>query len=175
MGIRPPTAADQTEFLALAHTSAEFLRPWINPPLTVEQYETYLTRRQANQDGGGFVCERRSGQIVGVINMSNIVRGYFQSAYLGYWVGAPFAGRGWMTEALQLVVRHAFDEMKLHRLEANIQPDNLRSIALVRRCGFKKEGYSPRYLQIFGVWRDHERWAVLADEGNGSQQHMAGE
>jgi ribosomal-protein-alanine N-acetyltransferase len=69
-----------------------------------------------------------------------------------------------MTDGMRLVTRYAFDEMKLHRVEANIQPDNIASIALVRKCGFRLEGFSPRYLQVFGEWRDHERWALLADE-----------
>ena len=67
-----------------------------------------------------------------------------------------------MREGLQAVVRHAFGKLGLHRVEANIQPDNSASIALVRSCGFSQEGYSPRYLKIAGRWRDHERWARLA-------------
>jgi ribosomal-protein-alanine N-acetyltransferase len=69
-----------------------------------------------------------------------------------------------MKEGLRLVLRYAFRELKLHRLEANIQPDNIPSLALVKSCGFRKEGLSPRYLKINGEWRDHERWAILADE-----------
>ena len=68
-----------------------------------------------------------------------------------------------MTQAMRLTIRHAFDDLKLHRLEANIQPGNLPSIALVKKCGFEKEGYSPRYLKVLGEWRDHERWAIRAD------------
>jgi ribosomal-protein-alanine N-acetyltransferase len=68
-----------------------------------------------------------------------------------------------MGEAMRLVTRYAFDEMGLHRLEANIQPANTASIALVRSCGFVQEGYSPDYLRVFGEWRDHERWAIRAD------------
>jgi ribosomal-protein-alanine N-acetyltransferase len=73
-------------------------------------------------------------------------------------------GRGLMSEAVSLVVTQAFEELGLHRVEANIQPDNKPSIALVRGLGFRQEGYSPRYLRIAGEWRDHERWAILADE-----------
>lgn len=72
-----------------------------------------------------------------------------------------------MTEAFRMTVQHAFEEIGLHRLEANIQPGNVRSIALVRRLGFRYEGFSPRYLKIGGVWSDHQRWAILADEFSG--------
>lgn len=100
---------------------------------------------------------------MGAINLNEIVRGNFQSAYVGYYVGSLYAGQGYMQEALKLVIDYAFHNMGLHRLEANIQPANTASIALVKRCGFHKEGFSPRYLKINGTWRDHERWAILAD------------
>lgn len=99
---------------------------------------------------------------MGVINISNMVGGLFRSGYLGYYAFTGHERQGYMREGLQGVIRHAFRRLKLHRLEANIQPDNLASIALVASCGFAKEGYSPRYLKIGGRWRDHERWAVLA-------------
>ena len=92
-----------------------------------------------------------------------IVRGPLQQAYLGYYAFSPHEGRGYMLEALQLVLRHAFRVLKLHRIEANIQPGNAPSIALVRAAGFDKEGFSPRYLKIGGRWRDHERWAINSD------------
>jgi ribosomal-protein-alanine N-acetyltransferase len=164
VGIRPPNPADRDEFIELARASVEHLRPWIDPPTTPERFDTYLQRRAAQGDQGVLVCELASGRIAGVINVSNIVRGFFQSAFLGYWIGAPFARRGLMTEAMLLLLQHAFGELKLHRLEANIQPGNQPSIALARRCGFCKEGYSPKYLQILGEWRDHERWAIRSDQ-----------
>jgi ribosomal-protein-alanine N-acetyltransferase len=98
-----------------------------------------------------------------VVNLSEIVRGGFQSAYLGYYAFVPCAGRGLMFEGLGLVLRHAFSRMRLHRLEANIQPENRASLALVERLGFRREGFSSRYLKIGGRWRDHERWAVLKE------------
>jgi len=166
VGLRRPTAGDREEFLALARESVEFLRPWTDPPATSERFDEYLRRRQGGQgemDDGVLVCEIASGRIAGVINVSCIVRGFFQSAFVGYWIGKPFARRGYMTGGLRLLMGYAFGEMKLHRLEANIQPGNLPSIALVRRCGFAKEGLSPKYLRVFGEWRDHERWAVRAE------------
>jgi [ribosomal protein S5]-alanine N-acetyltransferase len=163
IGIRRPSAADRDEFVALAGASCGFLRPWMDPPATPERYDVYLRGRGTPTDDGMLICEPASGRIVGVININCIVRGLFQSAYLGYWIGAPFANRGYMTEAMNLLVAHAFAEMGLHRLEANIQPENRHSIALVRRCGFEREGFSPKYLRVFGEWRDHERWAVRAE------------
>jgi [ribosomal protein S5]-alanine N-acetyltransferase len=101
--------------------------------------------------------------IAGVVNVSEIVRGSFQSAYLGYFAFEPFAGRGFLRSGLSLVIAHCFGELRLHRLEANIQPNNARSIALVKSLGFRMEGFSPRYLKIGGRWRDHERWALLSE------------
>ena len=139
-------------------------RPWGEYPDSREKFDEYLARRELPDQEGFLVCERASGAIAGVININSIVRGFFQSGYLGYYVGEPFARRGYMTEGLRLVAKYAFDELKLHRLEANIQPANAASIALVRKVGFRYEGYSSRYLLIHGQWRDHERWALLADE-----------
>ena len=95
-------------------------------------------------------------------NITNIVRGNFRSGYLGYYVFAGHARQGLMTEGLQLVIRHAFGKLGLHRLEANIQPRNVASVAIARACGFSREGFSPRYLKIRGRWQDHERWARVA-------------
>jgi [ribosomal protein S5]-alanine N-acetyltransferase len=164
VSIRRPAAADAAEFVATMRASAALHHPWGEYPTTLEKFDEYLRRRQQPHDDGFLVCERATGAIAGVININSIVRGFFQSGYLGYYAAAPFAGRGYMTEGLRLVTRYAFDELKLHRLEANIQPGNAASLALARRCGFRREGYSPRYLMILGAWRDHERWALLADD-----------
>jgi ribosomal-protein-alanine N-acetyltransferase len=164
VGIRRPSAEDADEFVSLMSASAAFHRPWGEYPATREKFDEYLARRQLPHEDGFLVCERSSGAIVGVININAIIRGFFQSGYLGYYVGERFAGRGYMSEGLRLVTRYAFEELKLHRVEANIQPGNLASIALARKCGFRREGYSPRYLMICGEWRDHERWALLADD-----------
>lgn len=161
--LRTPVRSDEDEFIALMRASRRLHRRWLYPPLTRESYRAYLERIADDRHEGFLACRRRDSAIVGWLNISEIVRGPFQSAYLGYGAGAPFAGQGYMSEALRLVVRHAFTTLRLHRLEANIQPGNIASIALVRRCGFEREGYSPRYLKIGGRWRDHERWAIRAD------------
>jgi ribosomal-protein-alanine N-acetyltransferase len=111
-----------------------------------------------------LACRMEDGAIVGFFNIGQIVRGRLQSAYLGYGAVAEHAGNGYMTEAMRLVLRRAFTDLALHRLEANIQPGNARSIALVERSGFVKEGFSERYLKIAGRWRDHERWAIRVEQ-----------
>jgi ribosomal-protein-alanine N-acetyltransferase len=111
-----------------------------------------------------FACRCDDGAIAGAINLSEIIRGPFQNAFVGYFMGAAFAGRGYMTEALGLVLKHGFRHLKLHRIEANLQPGNSASRALVRRAGFRLEGYSPRFLKIAGRWRDHERWAITVED-----------
>jgi [ribosomal protein S5]-alanine N-acetyltransferase len=131
---------------------------------TREGFADYIERCGQSDFEGFLVCRKEDDAIVGSINLSQIFRGGFKSAYLGYQVGEPFAGRGYMTEAIELVLRYAFREMKLHRLEANIQPENGASIAIVKRAGFTKEGYSRRYLKISGRWRDHERWAIVMED-----------
>ena len=161
--LRSPRSRDSEEFLGLVRAGRRLHHPWTHPPDTAQRYEGYLRRCRREDFRGLFVCLREEGVIAGVFNLSQILRGGFQNAYLGYYVGARFANRGYMTEGLRLVLRHAFHRMKLHRLEANIQPENLDSIELVRRCGFRREGFSPRYLKVGGRWRDHERWAITAE------------
>lgn len=105
-----------------------------------------------------------SNELVGVINISHIIRASFRSAHLGYYGFSGFEGRGLMRQGIQLVLRHAFLKLKLHRIEANIQPQNVASRRLLLKLGFTREGYSRRYLKISGRWRDHERWAMLAEQ-----------
>lgn len=161
--LRPATAEDRNEFLTRARTSRALHRPWNYAPEDDEAFSAYLERCRTSIDGS-LVCRREDDAIAGVINVSNIVLFGFRSAALGYYSFEPFAGRGYMAEGLHLVIRRAFGELRLHRLEANIQPGNTRSIALVKAAGFRFEGYSPRFLKIGGRWRDHERWALLADD-----------
>ena len=111
-----------------------------------------------------LACDIETGAITGIFTISQIVRGAFQSAYLGYYAHEQFAGQGLMREALEQVLDHSFGALGLHRVEANIQPGNAPSIALARGAGFRLEGFSPRYLLIGGQWRDHERYAITADE-----------
>ena len=162
--LRAPVKGDSEEFVALNRASRRLHRGLVSPPVEPEQFDAFL-KRCRREDGACFlVCRVEDGRIVGVMNLSQIVLGGFRSAYLGYYTGGRYAGRGYMTEALGLLLRHAFESLKLHRVEAHIQPGNRASLALVKRAGFVKEGYSRRYLKICGRWRDHERWAILAED-----------
>lgn len=159
--IRPPCPEDRAAFLVASRASRDLHQPWISPPLTDEEFDLYLNRFDSAEHESRLVCLVTDGAISGVINLNNIIRGYFQNAFLGYYAFEGHASRGLMLEGLRLVIREAFEELGLHRLEANIQPENERSIRLVERAGFLKEGFSPRYLRIDGQWRDHERWALV--------------
>ena len=160
--LRPPTLADQQEFLAAVRKSRALHRPWIKPASSPAQFKEYIERMALPTNIAFMVCRSDDDCIVGVVNISNIVRSLFRSGYLGFYVFSGYEQQGYMRKALKAAVRHAFITLKLHRLEANIQPGNAKSIALVASCGFVQEGMSPRYLKIAGKWRDHERWAILA-------------
>ena len=155
---------DRTEFLALARESHRLHRPWTYPPERGDQFDELYNRSRREDFLCLLACRTDNGEIAGVFTISQIVRGAFQSAYLGYYAHERHAGQGLMREALEQILDHAFGALGLHRIEANIQPGNAASIALARGAGFRLEGYSPRYLLIGGQWRDHERYAITADE-----------
>jgi [ribosomal protein S5]-alanine N-acetyltransferase len=158
------SAGDRDEFVAAMRASRALHSPWLSPPTTAHEFDALLARARDEAFDSTLArrCEDRT--LVGFFNISNIIRGGLQSAFVGYGAAAAYAGRGYMTEAMQLVLRRAFTELRLHRLEANIQPGNAASIALVRRCGFEREGFSARYLKVGGRWRDHERWAIRVEQ-----------
>jgi [ribosomal protein S5]-alanine N-acetyltransferase len=162
--IRPIEYRDRDEFLAMVRESRELHRPWAYPPERPEQFDELVARARRDDVVTFVACRDDDGAIVGVFTISQIVRGAFQSAYLGYYGSASHARRGYMRAALALVLDHAFGPLALHRVEANIQPGNAASIALARGAGFRLEGFSPRYLLIGGRWRDHERYAITAEE-----------
>ena len=162
--LRELERADRDAYLDMVHDSRHLHRPWTYPPERPDQFEELVSRARRDD----FVCllawTKESKEIAGVFTISQIVRGAFQSAYLGYYASGRTARQGYMREAMELVLDHAFNDLRLHRIEANIQPGNAPSIALARGAGFRLEGYSPRYLLIGGQWRDHERYAITADE-----------
>lgn len=108
-----------------------------------------------------FEKDAQPARIVGTVGLSNIVRGAFHCAHLGFGLDGALEGQGYMREALEAVIAHAFGPMNLHRIEANHQPQNLRSAALLRRLGFAPTGYARDYLHIAGAWRDHVQTALI--------------
>ncbi len=162
--LRAPTVEVADAFLAAVHSSRRLHGRWVTAPATPQAFTDYLGRMQAPINHALLVLRREDDALVGVYNISNVIMGGFLSAFLGYYAFAPLAGQGLMAEGLALTLRHAFGALRLHRIEANIQPGNTASIALVRSQGFRLEGYSPRYLKINGRWRDLERWARLSDQ-----------
>jgi ribosomal-protein-alanine N-acetyltransferase len=161
--LETPSLRHAPAFLEAVRRSRLLHRRLVSPPRDRAQYRAYLARLRRASHEGYFVC-LPDGELVGVVNVSEIVRGLFQSAYLGFYAFAPHQGRGHMSAGVGLAIAAAFKKTRLHRLEANIQPGNLRSIALVKRLGFRLEGLSPRYLKISGRWRDHERWALTIED-----------
>ena len=162
--LRDPTTRDEREIIARNRASRRLHRGWVSPPTNAEAFAAWMKRLHEPWVKGFLVCRFEDGAIVGVFMLNQIVRRFFQSAYMGYYAEEPFAGQGYMREGLQLLLRHIFTTMKLHRVEANVQPENAASIALVKRSGFRLEGFSPRYLKIAGRWRDHQRWAMTIDD-----------
>ena len=162
--LRHPSARDRDEFLDRARASRKLHGRWVTAPSDPESFAAYLQRAKSADVESLLVCRMEDGALVGVFNIGQIFYGPLCSAYLGYYAFEPFAGQGYMREGIRLVLGYAFGPLGLHRLEANVQPGNERSLALVRDAGFRREGFSPRYLKIAGRWRDHERWAILAED-----------
>ena len=134
------------------------------PPLDAGEFRAWLGVDAQDDVDINLACRADDGAIAGVFTLSQIFYRAFCNAYLGYYALAPHAGQGLMTEGMALLLRRAFTTLRLHRVEANIQPGNEPSIALARRSGFRLEGFSPRYLKINGRWRDHEWWAITVED-----------
>jgi [ribosomal protein S5]-alanine N-acetyltransferase len=167
--IRPIRLADEAEFVRRVRASRNLHRPWSYPPATRQAYRELVGDGRAN-DARLVVCRNGDGAIVGYFGLGQIIYGSFRNAYLGYYALEPFAGQGFMREGLELVLRYAFSDLRLHRVQASIQPENERSIALVRGAGFRPEGLSLRYLKIGGRWRDHEHWAITSEDRRGRRR-----
>jgi ribosomal-protein-alanine N-acetyltransferase len=161
--LRYPTADDEREFVELMQLSRRLHRPWVTL-LDADSFHHYVARADRPDLEALLVCQRDTGAMAGFVNLSQIYYGGFCNATCGYAAFAPSAGQGYLAEGLDLTLRHAFMTLRLHRIEANIQPGNTRSRDLARRCGFRLEGFSPRYLKIGGRWRDHERWAITVED-----------
>src|ERR1051325_7257952 len=143
--LEQPSRKRRDEFLAAVRRSKKLHGRWASAPATVEKFDTYLKRVSMETHLSYWVCTE-SGELAGVFNINEIVRGVFCSGYLGYYAFAPHDGRGYMKKGLSAVLSEAFGRQRLHRLEANIQPENEASRGLVQKVGFRLEGFSPRYL-----------------------------
>jgi len=172
--IRHPDAIDRTAFVALRRSSLAHLKPW-EPDLGDDERQfgdasfDRLLARCDTENEQKFVMLNDEGKLVGYVGLGQIYRGPFCSCYMGYWVGAAYARRGYGVAGVRACLDRAFTPeaqggLGLHRVEANIIPENDASLKLVQRVGFRREGYSPRYLRIAGDWRDHERWAITAED-----------
>ncbi|RLL69078.1 N-acetyltransferase [Streptomyces sp. Z26] len=167
--IRPPRPEDERAYSEAVVRSADHLGPWnpVEPDGLPE-----LVLRQGTALRSFMIFDHEDDGLVGRVNVANIVRGRFRNASLGYDSYVPYAGTGRMTEGLRLIVDRCFaagpDGLGLHRLEINVQPENERSLAMAKRLGFRHEGYSPRMLHLNGDWRDHERFALTAEEWPGA-------
>lgn len=170
--IRPPQDEDWAAWADLREMSRTFLIPW-EPTWPADSLTRQAYRRRIRhyaeewQTGVGyafFIFSRADESLRGGITLSNVRRGVAQTGTLGYWVGEPFARRGVMTEAIGCVMEFAFHRIHLHRLEAACLPRNDASKGVLRKCGFREEGFAPKYLKINGAWEDHILFAILAEE-----------
>jgi len=162
--IEIPTRQKMAMYQDFLTRNESYHKPWVYHSFKQEYYDHYLKRIKRGVLQGCFIIDLQTNSLVGVININNILLGPMRMASLGYYGDAAYAGKGYMTEGMGLVLKYAFEDLGLHRLEANIQPENTPSIKLVQKLGFRKEGFSPKYLQIGGKWCDHERWAILEGE-----------
>jgi ribosomal-protein-alanine N-acetyltransferase len=167
-----PLLEDYPAWAALRAQSRDFLTPW-EPSWPEDELMRSAFRRRlrlyarairAEEAHPFFVIRHADSRLLGGLTLSNIRRGVTQSATLGYWIGAPYAGHGYMSEAVRASLRFCFGRLSLHRVEAACLPDNAPSRRLLQRCGFHEEGYARRYIKINGVWQDHVLFAILESD-----------
>jgi ribosomal-protein-alanine N-acetyltransferase len=167
--LRAPQMADFTAWSALRETSRDFLTPWEpiwpDDDLTRSSFRRRLRRyaedTRCDQAYAFLLFRKDDNALLGGITLTNVRRGVAQTASMGYWIGAPHAGRGLMTRGVAALVPFAFDVLRLHRVEAACIPTNQPSIRLLERTGFTREGYAREYLCINGMWQDHLLYARL--------------
>jgi [ribosomal protein S5]-alanine N-acetyltransferase len=162
LGLRPLEPADRDSFLALTRASRGFHRPWIRPPVDAGGFAGYLLRMDHDGTEALAACRLEDGRLVGLVNLNRIVREPPAHADLGYSVGAGFAGRGYMTEAVGLALERAFAQLGLERLDAHVHPANEVSVRLLRRLGFARVSAATRLVLVGDEWRPHERWVLPA-------------
>lgn len=159
--LRRPGPADADEFLGCVESSADHHRNLVEPPRSRRAFDAYIRRVAGVAHDGFLVRSLPSAELIGVVNVNGITRGQLQSATLGYYRVSGAGSRSSMADAVRAVVEYCFETLRIHRLEANIQPANESSRAIAREVGFALEGFSPAYLRIAGEWRDHERWGLV--------------
>jgi len=162
--LRYPKIEDAAQYLQMSSESRKFHRGLIKMSQNREEFEAFLERNENPANECFLIIRQKDDRVAGMINLTQIFYGPFCNAYLGYGLGVKFTGEGLMTEAIELILKYAFKDLKLHRIEANVQPENTPSIAVLTRCGFTKEGFSRKYLKIGGRWRDHERFAIIKED-----------
>jgi len=176
VSLRPLKSNDWGAWRDVRIASRDWLEPWEplgepGAPDPVTDPEAFKARcgaweRQRHFDAAyGFgIFIRKGATLVGEVSLGSVQRGPFQSANVGYWIGAAFAGQGYMPEAVAVALRFAFEELRLHRVEAAIVPRNGPSRRVAEKLGLRDEGTAARFLQIRGVWEDHVRYAITAEE-----------
>ena len=170
--LRQPRVSDYTEWARLRGESRSFLEPWeprwttdeLTPTAWRQRVRRYKNEHSAGTGTAYLIFEKPSGTLLGGINIGNIRYGVSQSAQIGYWMGAPHAGKGFMQDAIGALLSHAFGRMRLHRIEAACIPDNARSIRVLEKAGFTREGLLRSYLRINGAWQDHYIYSLIAEE-----------
>ena len=160
--LRRLSPSDRGSFLEAVARSRALHHPWAYPPDSPDAFDAYI-EVHPTRCALAVVVDHQD-PLVGVYTLSQIHHGSFRNAYLGYYAFLPHAGNGYMREGMTLLFRYAFGELRLHRLQANVQPENERSLALLRSTGWREEGYAPRYLKVGGRWRDHMLFATLAED-----------
>ena len=157
---RPLTADDECEYLARVRASAALHRGWVARPSTSAAFAEMLTRCAQDHVHAFVLVRREDGAFVGAANLTQIDNDPLSSAWIAFNAFAPYERRGYMTDGLHAVLRHAFGTLGLQRLEAEVQPANARSRALLTRVGFRHERCVSRSVKTGGPWRDYERWAI---------------
>jgi ribosomal-protein-alanine N-acetyltransferase len=162
--LRRLCAADETEFVQRALDSVDLHRGWQETPTDPAEFRAYLTRFADPDRARAFAVRGREDEIlVGWTTLSRIEGFPYHRAVLGYTGFVPGVGQGYMAEAVGLTIRYGFETLGLHRIEADVEPRNVRSRRILERLGFRQEGFSPGYVMIDGVWRDFERWAIATE------------
>ncbi|MCL4857740.1 MAG: GNAT family N-acetyltransferase, partial [Flavobacteriales bacterium] len=172
VSLRLPVRGDYREWAALRDASRSFLEPWepswSSDELSRAAWRQRLRRYREDFSTGSaiafLVFENTTGRLVGGITLGHIRHGVAQSGQIGYWMGESHAGKGYMSEAIGLVVSYAFDTLRLHRIEAACIPENTRSIRVLEKAGFRREGLLRSYLRINGSWQDHYLYALIAGD-----------